>query len=70
MILKVACVQPVLNNYKYNTQKPKNGLKRKKTASFASILENTIKSQSNKGYAMVNCTCKRGISVNIGIQLW
>jgi hypothetical protein len=49
MILKVACVQPVLNNYKYNTQKPKDESKRKKTAAFASILENTIKSQSNKG---------------------
>lgn len=45
MILKVACVQPIFNNYKQDSQTPKEGLKRKEVPSFANILEETIKSK-------------------------
>jgi hypothetical protein len=46
MILKVTLAQPVFDNSKQDPHKSKEGLKRKETTSFASILENTIKSQN------------------------
>ena len=46
MISKVETVQPVCNHLKHDLQKPKDGLKKKEATSFASVLEDTIKSRS------------------------
>ena len=46
MILKVVLPQPIFDNYKHDPQTSKEGLKKKKATSFASILENTIKSKA------------------------
>jgi hypothetical protein len=46
MVSKIEIAQPVFDYRKHNLQKPKDGLKKKESASFASVLENTIKSQS------------------------
>ena len=45
MILKVVLVQPVCDYYKQDFKKSTDGLNKKKSTSFASILENAIKSQ-------------------------
>jgi len=45
MILKVAFAQPVYDSHKHDLQKSKDGLNKKESASFASILEKVIKSQ-------------------------
>lgn len=47
MILKVAFAQPVYDHHKHDLHKPKDGLNKKKSASFANVLENIIKSQPN-----------------------
>jgi hypothetical protein len=46
MILKVVLAQPIFDNYKHAPQKSKEGLKKEKVTSFASILENTIQSKA------------------------
>jgi hypothetical protein len=46
MILKVELSQPIFDNYKREPQTSKDGVKKKNTNSFASVLENTIKSKS------------------------
>lgn len=46
MILKVEFAQPVFNNCRRDPQTSKDGFKKKKTASFARVLANTIKSKS------------------------
>lgn len=45
MILKVALVQPINAYHKQDLYKPREGLNKKKSNSFADILENAIKSQ-------------------------
>ncbi len=45
MILKVALVQPVYDYHKQDLYKSKEGFNKKKSTSFASVLENTIKCQ-------------------------
>ena len=45
MILKVAPAQPVFDRHNRNLQKSKDGLNKRESGSFASILENIIKSQ-------------------------
>ncbi len=46
MILKIVAVQPIINNCKRDPQTSKDGFKRKKVASFTSVLENATKSKS------------------------
>jgi hypothetical protein len=46
MVSKIEIAQPVFDYRKHNLQKPKAGLKKKESTSFASVLENTIKSRS------------------------
>jgi hypothetical protein len=47
MVSKIEKItQPVFDYRKHNLQKPKDGLKKKESTSFASVLENTIKSRS------------------------
>jgi hypothetical protein len=46
MILKVELSQPIFDNYQHAPQTSKDGVKKKNVNSFASILENTIKSKS------------------------
>lgn len=43
IILKVALAQPACDHYKQDFQKPKDGLSKKASTSFASILQNAIK---------------------------
>lgn len=46
MILKVASIQPVRDHHKQNFRnQSKDGLNKKKPTSFASVLEDTIKSK-------------------------
>lgn len=44
MIFKIAPAKPMLNNYKHHPQTVKDRLKKEKLGSFASVLEDTIKS--------------------------
>ena len=44
MILKITLAQPTLNNYKHDPQTVKDRFKKEKSGSFASVLEDTIKS--------------------------
>lgn len=50
MIMKVGLVQPVYDYYKHELYKPKKELNKKKATSFASVLENTIRSQAAGKY--------------------
>lgn len=45
MILKVEVSQPIFDNYKHASQTSKDGVKKKNANSFASVLENAIKSK-------------------------
>jgi len=47
MILKIVFAQPVFNHRKRVLQKSKDGFNKKKSAPFASVLENIIKAQPN-----------------------
>lgn len=46
MIFKVAIARSIFDNYQHDPQTTKGALKKKQPLSFASILANTIKSQS------------------------
>lgn len=48
MIMKVAFVQPIYDHYRKDTQTPKDGLHKKKSSSFASVLGNLMKAQSTR----------------------
>ena len=52
MILKVTLIQPTCDQNRNDLPKSKDEINKKKSTSFASILENTIKSQgiSKSGY--------------------
>lgn len=46
MVLKVTFAQPIFDSSKHTPQTSKDGFKKKKATSFASVLENTIQSKS------------------------
>ena len=48
IILKVAHIQPFYDHYKHEFYKPKDGLNKNKSTSFASVLENEVRSQYTK----------------------
>lgn len=48
MIFKIEIAQPVFDYRKQDSHKPKDGLKKKESTSFASVLENIIKSRSTE----------------------